>query len=228
MYSFADYKAHYEDCEKSLRIIKSIIKQNKLKEITLSPEIKKSREYLISLFAKPELNGICKNCRGDCCVTSNFCLRPFELFCFCIENPDFEFPQPDWRFLDEELKRNKLLINNHCLFLDSHGCLLNEHRPAICLLFYDCDLSFRPDNLKAKLKEVLSAQEMERIFFLQTKKYVIARESFCNDLLRSAGISKNSLLAVEIKGTITSGVIGYKTSLSSLEKLSDLYKNKSP
>ena len=117
MYTLINYKRDYDDCVKSLALAKEILKQGILGEISAPSEVKKLRNKLIHLFTRPELSRICEKCKGDCCIAHNFHLTPFELFCFVIDNPDFVFPEPDWQFLEAELKRNKLLINNRCLFI---------------------------------------------------------------------------------------------------------------
>lgn len=226
MYGFADYKSHYEDCLKSLDLIKKIVKQEALKKLLPSPAIKELRQDLIHLFSHPELSKICKTCQGECCTTHNFSLTPFDLFCFVIDNHNFELPEPDWQFLKSELRRNKLLINNRCLFLSGRGCLLKECRPMVCLLFYNCDSSFKPDGLEAKLWQSFNKDALEKIFFQRTPFYGQAKEDFCLKLILASGIKKGSLLTIEIKGAISHAPVGSPVCLQTLESLLHACENK--
>lgn len=218
MYTMADYKKHYEDCQKSLKLVKDIVGQKEFKGVSPSPAIKELRASLIRLFSRPELSSVCKNCGGDCCITRNFSLTPLELLCFVIENPSFELPEPDWQFLKRQLK-NADRLNNPCLFLGSGGCLLKDYRPMICLLFYDCDFSFKPDSLKMKIREVCSSGKKRKIFSAQTSRYLTAREDFCRQVFQASGISKDILSVLEIKGILISGTVGYAVCLEALEKI---------
>ncbi len=218
MYTIADYIRHYEDCQKSLELAKDIVGRKKFKGVSPSPAIKELRESLIRLFSKSELSGICKNCGGDCCITHNFSLTPLEFLCFTIENPNFELPEPDWRFLKRQ-SENANRLNSPCLFLSVRGCLLKDYRSMICLLFYDCDFSFKPDSLKMKIKEICSRGKERKIFSVQTSRYLVAREDFCQQVFQAAGISKDPFSVLKIKGVLISGIVGYAVCLEALEKI---------
>lgn len=226
MYTINKYRQNYDDCRKSLDLAKDILKQKAFEGILPPPEAKKLRQSLLGLFSKPELSKICKNCGGDCCVAHNFHLTPLELICLVSDNPDFVFPEPDWQFLEKELKRNKLPINNRCLFLSDIGCLLKEYRPIICLLFYDCRLSSEPDSLKEKLWKVFGKEALEEVFFTQAQFYRQAKEIFCLEFVEASGIPKGSLSAIESNGALAYGVVGSRVCLQVLENLLHACKNK--
>ena len=230
MYSLADYESHYKDCVKSLDLIKKIAQEEAFKKLLPSPAIKELRRELIRIFQKPELSQICKKCRGDCCITHNFHLTPFELLCFVIDSPDFVFPEPDRQFLEEELRGNKFFINNRCLFLSDQGCLLKEHRPMICLLFYDCQPGFKANSLAAKLWGISESEKekLRKIFFQQAPSYGEAKDVFCLKLIRNAGIPDNSLSAIETKGVFAYGLVGSRICLETLNNLLHTVKKKSP
>jgi len=215
MYALDDYKKHFEDCQRSLSLAKKIMSREEVKLVKPSQVIKDFRGNLLRLFSSPEFYKICHQCKGLCCRTHNFPLRPIELLCFVAENPCFEFPEPDWQFLEkgEIVNGRRRFVDDPCLFLSEKGCILREYRPLTCLAFFEC--------FNQKIKQMYSEAEKEKIFYAQMSYCNMQIETFCEEILRVLGISKKDKSYTEIKGEPTDGAVGFKACLEALEKLAE-------
>lgn len=221
LYTLDDYKKHFEDCKRCLDLAREIMNREELRQVTSPLAIKECRKGLLRLFSKPEFYQICHECGGRCCRSHQFSLKPIELLYFVAENLRFEFPEPDWQFLEkgEIVNGKNRFSDSSCLFLTDQRCLLKEYRPEICLKFYGQGGEFQICNLKESVEELYSSPERNELFFVQMTRYGQAIETFCEEILKARGISKESTLYAEINGELMMGTVGFRVCMEAFERL---------
>ncbi len=159
-----DYKKRFEGCQDSLKLARKVVNKEFIEKTQPPLIVKEIKEKWFRFFQQKSFYKICHKCRGGCCMRSNYSsLSPIELLYIVANNPDFEFPEPDWKFLAREgTKRIRLYPSLVCLFLSRKGCLLKENKSGVCLFYVCSDISsLNPDSKILNLRWA-DAKKMSR------------------------------------------------------------------
>lgn len=133
--NFEDQQILFQDFKNLLTTIRN---NNPPLLIPARPKfLEEKRKILLKTFELPQIQKICRECRGSCCnLLVN--LPPMELAdaLYIFTDPSFQLPEPDWQFL---IQKNKIERKNgsntplYCLFSSPQGCRLKNFRPITCL-----------------------------------------------------------------------------------------------
>lgn len=141
------YKERFKCCQDSLKLAREIASEEFIEKTRPPQIVKEIKEKWFRFFQQKSFYKICYHCRGGCCTKGNLALTPIELLYIVANNPDFEFPEPDWKFLVKEgakrIRSNRLPA---CLFLGGKGCLLRENKSRICLFYVCSNISMAAKN----------------------------------------------------------------------------------
>lgn len=137
-----EYRREYKHCLISLKLAKKIVNKEFV-DVTQPPQmVADLRRKWLEFFSHAELYDACHNCQGACCSKIYYTSpRIIELFYLLWQNPEFEFPNPDWQFLKAEIEKPTIRRWQSlypCLFLSKNGCLLKENKSNTCLFHFEC------------------------------------------------------------------------------------------
>lgn len=141
-YLFQEYEQDYENCLIALKLIKKIVTKEFIVATQPPKVVGELREKWLKFFSHPGFFETCHSCQGCCCSKIYYTsLRSIELLYLVSQNSNFEFPIPDWRFIEKEIENPSVnRWRNHfpCLFLSPEGCLLGRNKSNTCLFYSDC------------------------------------------------------------------------------------------
>ncbi len=143
-----EYQREYKHCLISLKLAKKIVNKEFVDATQPSQMVAELRKKWLKFFSRMEFHDACRACKGACCSKIYYTsLRIIELFYLLWQNPEFEFPNPNWQFLKAEVQkptvrrwRDSRQCQNlyPCLFLSKNGCLLENSRSNTCLFNFEC------------------------------------------------------------------------------------------
>lgn len=137
-----EYQREYKHCLISLKLAKKIVNKEFIEATKPLRVVAGLREKWLEFFSRTEFYDACHNCQGACCSKIYYTSpRIIELFYLLWQNPEFEFPNPDWQFLKTEIEKPTIRRWQNlypCLFLSKNGCLLENSRSNTCLFNFEC------------------------------------------------------------------------------------------